>query len=100
MTTNTITADVSGVSAPVYYAGLAPGLAGLYQLNVLIPSGVTSGNASLDIAGPDSYSMEALIPVGTAAVSAGVSAPLAMRRRPKSVRRPGILDGKRARSLQ
>jgi len=63
-TTNTITADVSGTTATVTYAGLAPGLAGLYQVNVTIPTGVTAGNNYLGIYGPDSYTTEASIPVG------------------------------------
>ncbi len=50
-TTNTITADVSGIAATVTYAGLAPQLAGLYQINVTIPTGVTSGDNFLDISG-------------------------------------------------
>ncbi len=64
-TTNTITADVSGIAATVTYAGLAPQLAGLYQINVTIPTGVTAGDNFLDISGPDSYASEALIRVGT-----------------------------------
>ncbi|HTS47641.1 MAG TPA: hypothetical protein VMH05_06840, partial [Bryobacteraceae bacterium] len=43
-TSNTITATVDGVAATVTFAGLAPDLAGLYQVNVIIPSGVTSGD--------------------------------------------------------
>jgi uncharacterized protein (TIGR03437 family) len=41
-----VTATVGGVSAPVMYAGGAPSLvAGLLQVNVQIPHGVTAGNA-------------------------------------------------------
>jgi len=29
----------------VIFSGLAPGVAGLYQINVTIPAGVTPGNA-------------------------------------------------------
>lgn len=65
--TKSISADVSGVTATVTYAGLAPDLAGLYQVNLTIPSGVTAGdNNVLDISGPDSYTSEALIPIGSA----------------------------------
>ncbi len=66
-TTNTITGDISGIAATVTYAGLAPQLAGLYQVNVTIPAGVTSGENFLDISGPDSYTSEAMISVGTPA---------------------------------
>ncbi len=40
-----VTASVGGISAPVQFAGLAPGFVGLYQVNVQIPSGVTPGGA-------------------------------------------------------
>lgn len=62
---NAISADISGTQATVQYSGLAPGLAGLYQVNVTIPSGLTAGDNSLDIAGPDSYTTEVTIPIGS-----------------------------------
>ena len=80
-TTNTITADVSGVTATVAYAGLAPQLAGLYQINVMIPTGLTAGDNVLDISGPDSYSMEALIPIGTASTSSSAQERPALKHR-------------------
>jgi uncharacterized protein (TIGR03437 family) len=64
-TTNTITASVNNVTATVAYAGLAPTLVGLYQVNVQIPSGITAGDWYLDISGPDSYTSEAIISVGS-----------------------------------
>jgi uncharacterized protein (TIGR03437 family) len=69
-TSNTITAYVNNTAATVAYAGLAPGLVALYQVNVQIPSGVPSGDSYLDISGPDSYTSEALISVGSATVAA------------------------------
>jgi uncharacterized protein (TIGR03437 family) len=91
-TSNTIVADVSGISAPISYAGLAPGLAGLYQLNVQIPAGVTPGDNFLDLGSMDgtSYSGEALISVAAASAAAGPAA------RPESrpaLRRPGGARG-------
>jgi uncharacterized protein (TIGR03437 family) len=41
LTTTTVT--IGGVNAPVLYSGLAPDFVGLYQLNVTVPSGLTSG---------------------------------------------------------
>jgi uncharacterized protein (TIGR03437 family) len=43
--TSTVSATVGGRPAVVQFAGLAPGFAGLYQVNVQIPSSVTSGGA-------------------------------------------------------
>jgi uncharacterized protein (TIGR03437 family) len=64
--------DTSGnyQQATVGFSGLAPGFAGLYQINFTIPAGLASGDASLNIIGPDSDSVEALLPV-TAATAAG-----------------------------
>jgi uncharacterized protein (TIGR03437 family) len=36
-TTNMVTATIGGVAATVEFAGLAPGYAGLYQVNILVP---------------------------------------------------------------
>ena len=36
-----VTATVNGASAKVLFAGLAPGFAGLWQVNVLLPAGVS-----------------------------------------------------------
>ncbi len=73
-TTNTIMADISGVTATITYSGLAPQLAGLYQVNVTVPSGVTAGDNFLDIGGPDSYTSEVLISIsGTAAADSPVA---------------------------
>jgi uncharacterized protein (TIGR03437 family) len=42
----TPTVTIGGIPAPVIqYSGLAPGLVGLYQVNVQVPAGVTSGSA-------------------------------------------------------
>ena len=57
--TNTIVAYIGGTEATVSYAGLAPQLAGLYQINLTVPAGVTAGDNNLDIAGPDTYSSSA-----------------------------------------
>ena len=41
--TSTITVSVGGEPAPVGFAGLTPTYAGLYQVNVTVPSGITPG---------------------------------------------------------
>ncbi|SPE27848.1 hypothetical protein SBA3_1390006 [Candidatus Sulfopaludibacter sp. SbA3] len=45
------------------FAGLAPGLGGLYQLNVTIPSGAGTGAVSLEISCVDSDNNQATIPL-------------------------------------
>lgn len=42
-TVNPVTATVGGISSTVLFAGLAPGFAGLYQVNVVVPQGLTPG---------------------------------------------------------
>lgn len=81
--TNTITADISGTAATIGYAGLAPQLAGLYQVNLTVPTGLTNGLNYLDIGGPDSYTSEVLISIGGGSSSASVvDAAMAHRARP------------------
>ncbi len=41
---NDYTSGMLAVPATIQYAGLAPGLAGLYQLNVQVPAGFTAGD--------------------------------------------------------
>ena len=80
LASSTIGADIGNVTATVGYAGLAPGLAGLYQVNLTIPTGVSVGTNSLDIFGPDSYTQIATIPVAAASASAVTSpVPLAVQ---------------------
>src|SRR5581483_275038 len=74
-TTNTITADFDGVAANIGFQGLAPQFAGLYQLNMTVPTGLTAGDHYLSIGGPDSYSSQVLIPVATSTSGASTAQP-------------------------
>ena len=67
--TGAIAVYIGGVAATVGYSGLAPQLAGLYQINLTVPAGLTAGDNNLDIAGPDAYSSECLISIAGAAAS-------------------------------
>jgi uncharacterized protein (TIGR03437 family) len=50
-------------ATPIAFSGLAPGYAGLYQINFTVPAGLVSGNAFLEIIGTDSATFESLLPV-------------------------------------
>jgi uncharacterized protein (TIGR03437 family) len=100
-TVNTITADLDYGATPltVGFAGLAPTLAGLYQINVTIPSTTTAGDHALDISGQDptttavqSYEQQVLISVG-----GGAAARPAERSARSRVRRPNTPDVQRNR---
>jgi uncharacterized protein (TIGR03437 family) len=74
-TAATITAYIGGVKATVGYAGLAPQLAGLYQINLTVPAGLTAGDHILDIAGPDAYSSVCLIAIAGAPAASPSAVP-------------------------
>ena len=44
-TTNNVQLKIGGQSAPISFAGLAPGFVGLYQVNSVVPNGVPTGDA-------------------------------------------------------
>ncbi len=72
---STLVVRVNGVAATISYKGLAPYLAGLYQVNFEVPAGAATGDNTLQIAGPDSFTVQATIRVAgaTAAVSTAVA---------------------------
>ena len=87
--TNAITAFIGGESAKVTYAGLAPELAALYQLNVTIPSDLAAGDYYLNVSGPDSYTSEAILPVGGSNAAADELTTAAPSERARSMRGRG-----------
>ena len=66
-TTSTFTAYIDGLSATVAYAGLAPQLRGLYQLNVTIPATVTSGDKYVDVVTVGAIHSQAQVWISTSA---------------------------------
>jgi uncharacterized protein (TIGR03437 family) len=55
---------IGGSQASIAFTGLAPGLAGLYQMNVVVPDTAPSGaNASLEVEGGGSRTIQAEIPI-------------------------------------
>ncbi|MCH7979681.1 MAG: hypothetical protein IH935_11995 [Acidobacteria bacterium] len=56
-TVDPVTVTIGDVDAPVQFAGLAPGFTGLYQVNAVVPAGVTPGDdvpVVLNVAGQTS----------------------------------------------
>jgi uncharacterized protein (TIGR03437 family) len=54
---------IGGVQAEISYSGLAPGFVGLYQINAVVPSGLTSGNQPVIITVNGTQSSITLLPV-------------------------------------
>ena len=55
---------IDGAEAKVLFAGLAPSLTGLYQLNLTIPNGVSTGKVKIEIDTHDGTTTMATIPIG------------------------------------
>ncbi len=62
-TSNETTAIVGGIRAEINYSGLAPGFAGLYQVNVKVPDGTPSGQANLVITSAGAASQTISLPI-------------------------------------
>lgn len=53
------TVVVGGLTAPILYAGLAPGYTGLYQINIQVPPTTAPGSHRVFIVMPNGYSSQA-----------------------------------------
>jgi uncharacterized protein (TIGR03437 family) len=62
MVNGTVTATIGGVSATVRFAGLAPGFAGLYQVNIVVPQ-MAAGQYPLQISGGGALSNAAMVSI-------------------------------------
>jgi uncharacterized protein (TIGR03437 family) len=60
------------VQGTVSFAGSQSTIGGGYQMNVVVPTGLTSQDYVLDIYGPDSENFEVLLPVGSGGTSASI----------------------------
>ncbi len=58
-----VSATVGAAEATVTFAGLAPGFAGLYQVNVEIPTSVAAGDVPLRLRIGDTYSNPVMLPI-------------------------------------
>jgi uncharacterized protein (TIGR03437 family) len=62
--TETVKVTIGNASATVLYAGLAPGLPGLYQINVTVPTSLTgSGNIGLAVQTPEAFAEQSTIAI-------------------------------------
>jgi uncharacterized protein (TIGR03437 family) len=59
-----VSARVDNLTAAVSYAGLAPGFAGLYQVNLTVPANASTGNDFLTIETPGSVTSQVALSVG------------------------------------
>lgn len=53
-----IAVEVGGLTAPIQYAGLAPGYVGLYQINIQIPPTTGSGQTRVFLVSPNGFSSQ------------------------------------------
>jgi uncharacterized protein (TIGR03437 family) len=63
------------------YSGLAPGLAGLYQINFTIPSDAPTGQDTLSVSGPDSRAEESYVPIAASGSAQSSALPVPQVRR-------------------
>jgi hypothetical protein len=59
-----LSALIDEKDSTILFAGLTPTLIADYALIIVIPPGTLSGDAFLDVSGPDSFTTEATVPIG------------------------------------
>jgi uncharacterized protein (TIGR03437 family) len=62
-TKGTPTVSIGGQSAQVLFSGLAPGFPGLYQVNAVVPSGVTPGTVPVSVSISGQTTKQSTLPV-------------------------------------
>jgi uncharacterized protein (TIGR03437 family) len=53
---------INGVATPIAFAGLTPGLVGLYQMNFQVPAGLAAGDLTLVVSQNNSPSNTTVLP--------------------------------------
>lgn len=64
LVTDLVSVFIGGLPAAHVYAGLAPTLVGIYQVNVIVPVRASLGSLPIEISTVDADSIQATIPVG------------------------------------
>ncbi len=59
---NTLVLTINGTQSPVLFAGLTPGLVGLYQMNFQVPTGLPAGNITVVVSQNDQASNPTILP--------------------------------------
>jgi len=55
--------QIGGIDAKITFAGLTPGLAGVYQVNAIVPAGIASGLQGIAWLRPDGGQVDSAIAV-------------------------------------
>jgi uncharacterized protein (TIGR03437 family) len=53
---------INGAPSPLLFAGLTPGLVGLYQMNFQVPAGLSAGNITIAVIQDGQSSNQTLLP--------------------------------------
>ena len=56
------TLTINGAPSPILFAGLTPGLVGLYQMNLQVPAGLTTGDITIVVSQNGQVSNQTVLP--------------------------------------